>query len=291
MWNNSSSSCNIAVLLLMFWSLMPQFAVLLLRFLSFFCWPTRFSFSFLPCLLRGSWRCRDTCSWPTCRWASCLWTICGSSEAASFITLATLWLCWITPWMEQGSGLFIFAVSRVWMHRSSNICKNLLPGHFINISWVFSEAFCSFTFLRTCRDPLWWRVYLGEPPAVLPWPTEHQLEGHFGSTQHRHQTPTAASCPELWAPSQPAKPSTRFTTQACVIDHAADPPGLEVWSVRGRTHRAVCGLGRSSPEITEMLCRGTWGVPPLPAFCVLVKYDIPQTGLGALSPCPTLVTV
>lgn len=182
------------------------------------------------------------------------------------------------------------------MHRSSNICKILLPGHFMTISWVFSEALCSFTFLCPCRDPLWWRVYLGEPPAVLPWPTEHQLEGHFGSTQHRHQTPTAASCPELWAPSQPANPSQldlplSICHRTCSI--ATRPSGASgseptelsvVWDAEvrpcwQRSHRCC---------VEELV---TWGVPPLPSFCVLVKYDIPQTGLGAMSPCPALVTV
>lgn len=51
----------------------------------------------------------------------------------------------------------------------------LLLSLFISQTKVKARLKC-----RPCRrDPVGWRVYLGEPAAVLPRPAEHQLDGHL----------------------------------------------------------------------------------------------------------------
>lgn len=158
------------------------------------------------CLLRGSWRCRDMCWWPTCRSVSCLWTICGSSEAASFTTPATLLLCWITAWTDEASGLFIFAVSRVWM-RSSRLFLRSVPCWFCKLFLAVHPYWTGL--LLPHAEILFGGVYIwGNPQLCFPDPQsinwrdildqrntdpKYRLQPrvHNCELQHNHQTPSA----------------------------------------------------------------------------------------------------
>lgn len=212
------------------------------------------------------------CSWPTCRWVSCLWTICGSSEAASFITPATLLLCWITPWTDEGSGLFISAGSRVLIDRRSRIfstfCLVILltfPNSSSRHS-VHSQRFVA------PAEILFGGVYIwGNPQLCFPDPQSINwrdiMDQRNTDTRHRLQ-PRAQNCERQ---DNKHTPSACFTIQHIWYSVSTTYPllGSEhtqlsvVWTLKFSKR-----WQRSQRCWLEALV--TRGVPPLPSFCLLV---------------------
>lgn len=99
--------------------------------------------------------------------------------------------------MEQGSGLFIFAVSQVLMHRSSNICKIFWPGILLTFR-EYSARRSVYSPFFALAEILFGGVYIwGNPQLCFPDPQSINwtdiLDQRNTDTRHRLQ-PRAQNC-------------------------------------------------------------------------------------------------